>query len=59
MFRVYDYTKGFPKQFNRLCTTALIVGMTDNKQVIEENHIRKVIADHDLGLSLPMITGCE
>jgi hypothetical protein len=59
MFRIYDYTEEFLKQNNRLCFTTLMVGMAVNKQVIEENHFRKVIADHDLGLSLPMITGCE
>lgn len=45
--RIYDYTKGVPRQMNRLCTTALLVGMTDNKQILEESSIRKAIAELD------------
>jgi type II secretory pathway predicted ATPase ExeA len=41
---IYDYTKGVPRQINRLCTTALLVGMADNRQVLEESVIRKVVA---------------
>jgi type II secretory pathway predicted ATPase ExeA len=47
--RIYDYTKGIPRQINRLCTTALLVGMADKKQVIEESLIRKAVADLDQG----------
>ena len=32
---------------NRLCTTALIVGMTDVKQILEESSVRKAISDLD------------
>ena len=35
--RIYDYTKGIPRQMNRLCTTALLVGMADQKQILEES----------------------
>jgi type II secretory pathway predicted ATPase ExeA len=45
--RIYDYTKGVPRQMNRLCTTALLVGMTDNKQILDESSIRKAIAELD------------
>jgi type II secretory pathway predicted ATPase ExeA len=45
--RIYDYTKGIPRQINRLCITALLVGMADNKQILEESAIRKAIADLD------------
>ena len=43
--RIYDYTKGIPRQINRLCTTALLVGVTDQKQILEESSIRKAIAE--------------
>jgi type II secretory pathway predicted ATPase ExeA len=45
--RIYDYTKGIPRQINRLCTTALLVGVTDQKQTLEESTIRKAIAELD------------
>jgi type II secretory pathway predicted ATPase ExeA len=45
--RIYDYTKGIPRQMNRLCTTALLVGMADQKQILEESAIRKAIAELD------------
>ncbi|MBN1372261.1 MAG: hypothetical protein JW987_10010 [Anaerolineaceae bacterium] len=45
--RIYDYTKGIPRQINRLCTTALLVGMADGKQLLEESAIRKAIAELD------------
>ena len=45
--RIYDYTKGVPRQINRLCTTALLVGMTQQKQILEESTIRMAIAELD------------
>jgi type II secretory pathway predicted ATPase ExeA len=45
--RIYDFTKGIPRQINRLCTTALLVGMADGKQILEESAIRKAIAELD------------
>jgi len=45
--RIYDFTKGVPRLMNRLCTTALLVGMTDSKQILEESSIRKAIAELD------------
>jgi type II secretory pathway predicted ATPase ExeA len=45
--RIYDYTKGIPRQINRLCTTALLVGVTEQKQILEESTIRKAIAELD------------
>lgn len=47
MSRVFDYTKGVPRQINLLCTTALLAGMIDKKETIDEATIRKVIADMD------------
>jgi len=47
--RIYDYTKGVPRQINRLCTTALLVGMADNRQILEESVIRKAVAELEQG----------
>lgn len=47
MTRIFDYTKGVPRQINLLCATALLAGMIDKKETIDEATIRKVIADLD------------
>jgi general secretion pathway protein A len=47
--RIFDYTKGLPRQINRLCTTALLVGMVDKRQILEESVIRKAIAELEQG----------
>ena len=47
MSRIFDYTKGVPRQINLVCTTALLAGMIDKKEVIDEATIRRVIADMD------------
>jgi general secretion pathway protein A len=43
--RIFDYTKGFPRRINQVCTTALMAGMIDKKEVIDETSVRKAIAD--------------
>jgi general secretion pathway protein A len=43
--RIFDYTKGFPRRINQVCTTALMAGMIDQKSVIDESTVRKAIAD--------------
>jgi type II secretory pathway predicted ATPase ExeA len=45
--RIFDYTKGVPRQINLLCTTALLAGMIDQKSILDESTIRKAIADID------------
>jgi len=47
MTRIFDYTKGIPRQINLVCTTALLSGMIDKKEVIDEATIRKVGTDMD------------
>jgi type II secretory pathway predicted ATPase ExeA len=47
MTRIFDYTKGVPRQINLVCATALLAGMIDKKEIIDEATIRKVIADMD------------
>jgi type II secretory pathway predicted ATPase ExeA len=43
--RIFDFTKGVPRQINRVCVTALLAGMIDKKSVLEESTVRKAIAD--------------
>lgn len=45
MKRIYDYTKGIPRQINRVCAMALTAGMIDQKTTLDESTLRKVIAD--------------
>jgi type II secretory pathway predicted ATPase ExeA len=47
--RIYEYTKGLPRRINQVCTTALMAGLLDQKQLLDETTIRKAIAelDHD------------
>lgn len=45
MTRIFDYTKGVPRQINLVCATALLAGMIDKKNLLDETTIRKVIAD--------------
>lgn len=47
--RLYEYTKGLPRRINQVCTTALMAGLIDQKQLLDETTIRKAIAelDHD------------
>lgn len=47
--RIYESTKGVPRLINRLCSTALIVGMLEKKQILEESAIRKALADLEQG----------
>jgi type II secretory pathway predicted ATPase ExeA len=45
--RIFEYTKGVPRRVNQLCTTALLAGAIEHKQVLDESTIRKAIADID------------
>jgi general secretion pathway protein A len=45
--RIFEYTRGIPRQINRVCTTALIAGRIDQKQILEDATIRKAIAELD------------
>jgi type II secretory pathway predicted ATPase ExeA len=45
--RIFDCTKGIPRQINRLCSTALLVGMADQKQILEDSSIRKAMSELD------------
>jgi general secretion pathway protein A len=45
--RIFEYTKGLPRRVNQLCNTALMAGLIEQKQVLDESTIRKAIADID------------
>lgn len=47
--RIYEYTQGLPRRINQVCTTALMAGLLDQKQLLDETTIRKALAelDHD------------
>jgi general secretion pathway protein A len=47
--RIFEFTKGLPRRINQVCTTALMAGLIDQKQLLDETTIRKAIAeiDHD------------
>jgi type II secretory pathway predicted ATPase ExeA len=47
--RIYEYTKRLPRRINRVCTTALMAGLIDQKQFLDETIIRKAMGelDHD------------
>lgn len=44
---VYDHTKGVPRQINNLCRSALLLGATENKQILAESDLKRVIHDQD------------
>jgi type II secretory pathway predicted ATPase ExeA len=44
---VYDYTKGVPRQINNLCRSALLLGATEGKQILDESDLKRVIHDQD------------
>jgi len=43
--KAYDYTKGIPRQINLVCTHALMAGCAEQKQILDEQVLRQVLAD--------------
>jgi general secretion pathway protein A len=43
---VYDHTKGVPRKINNICRSALLLGVTEGKQVLDESDLKRVV--HDL-----------
>lgn len=43
--KAFDYTKGIPRQINLVCTHALMAGCAEQKQILDETVLRKVIND--------------
>jgi len=44
---VSDYTKGVPRQINNLCRSALLLGATEGKQILDQSDLKRVIHDLD------------
>ena len=44
---VYDHTKGVSRQINNICRSALLLGATENKQILDETDLKRVIHDQD------------
>ena len=43
---VYDHTKGVPRKINNICRSALLLGFTERKQILDETDLKRVV--HDL-----------
>jgi general secretion pathway protein A len=43
---VYDHTKGVPRKINNICRSALLLGVTEGKQILDETDLKRVV--HDL-----------
>jgi len=44
---VYDHTKGVPRQINNICRSALLLGATEHKQILDETDLKRVIHDQN------------
>jgi type II secretory pathway predicted ATPase ExeA len=41
----YDHTKGVARKINNLCRNALLLGATENKQILDETDLKRVLLD--------------
>lgn len=39
--RIFEFTKGLPRRINQVCTIALMAGLIDQNQFLDEAAIRK------------------
>ena len=44
---LYNHTKGVPRQINNICRSALLLGVTENKKILDETDLKRVINDQD------------
>ncbi len=44
---VHDHTKGVARRINNLCRSALLLGATERKQILDETDLKRVIRDLD------------
>ena len=42
---VYDHTKGVARKINNVCRNALLLGVTEQKQILDETDLKRVILD--------------
>jgi type II secretory pathway predicted ATPase ExeA len=45
---VHDHTKGVARRINNLCRSALLLGVTERKQILDETDLKRVIRDLDV-----------
>jgi len=41
----YDHTKGVARKINNLCRSALLLGVTEQKQILDETDLKRVLLD--------------
>lgn len=44
---LFDYTKGVARQINNVCRAALLLGVTENKKILDETDLKRVLLDLD------------
>jgi type II secretory pathway predicted ATPase ExeA len=42
---VHDHTKGVARKINNLCRSALLLGASERKQLLDETDLKRVILD--------------
>ncbi|MEA3377539.1 MAG: AAA family ATPase [Chloroflexota bacterium] len=42
---VYDHTKGVARKINNLCRSALLLGASESKQILDETDLKRVVLD--------------
>jgi len=42
---VYDHTKGVARRINNVCHSALLLGATEGKQILDETDLKRVLLD--------------
>ncbi len=42
---VYNHTKGVARKINNICRNALLLGATENKRILDDSHLKRVILD--------------
>jgi type II secretory pathway predicted ATPase ExeA len=42
---VYDHTKGVARKINNLCRNALLLGVTEDKRILDETDLKRVLLD--------------
>jgi general secretion pathway protein A len=44
---LFDHTKGVARQINNVCRAALLLGLTENKKILDETDLKRVLLDLD------------
>jgi type II secretory pathway predicted ATPase ExeA len=43
--RVHEHTKGVARKINNICRNALLLGATENKKILDETDLKRVLLD--------------